>query len=1546
MRIGQTIVLVVVVAGLVTWAAIPLLAFLNPSDIASMNVSIPAGVLNEFLARLAIFVSFCAGVVLITHAFRRLRWSENRTRQLDNLLGTARDVVPFRNDQNDRHALLKEACGRLKQSRGYESVWMTCTGDTGAAILAVQAGCSGPFAPLSEDMKNGVWPACAEKALAKSGPVIMRDTVAQCVGCHLHDKRYGRAALAMRMETEGRVHGVLCVKSTYAVLSSAEEQGVIGRVARDLGYALSAIEMRKQHGETAEELQWRSALAAAATECARAAVQSGPHLKPVAASALESLLRLTESRCAAAYRIDERTGTAALVTARDLNGELEPERSPFSAEMRTDGSAQEAGPWARAMFDSRTVIENELRARGDARAEAAGRPFRIMAAPAVVAGSVVGQLVVADSERPYGEHDVEAMESLCVYYADACRDAGWADDRGLRAETVSNSPSPTLVVAPDGAVVDANGSFMALWGVSTPEDILGSRFLDLWDTSSPAAEVPKKLLQSGHWQGELEARRTDGTCFRVSVSATVVAAVEGGEDRYVYAMTDLTEPRLAENTLRVLGRIAAKANACEKPRELYSETRQELGRVMDTRNFLVATYDAENDSITLPFFLDEKDQNQFSELPAAGTLCSRVVRDGKPVLLTSREIADLAERGEVGIVGSPCECWLGVPLTEDNAPTGVVAVQSYTDAKEYGERELTVLKQAADIIASGLSRMRAAGALAETEGHTSAVAQTVTDALIDTDSKGHILSWNRAAENLFGYTAEEAVGQPFSLIVPEGFLQAHVDGLMRAVSSEGQGYVRASVEGVGLRKDESEFPMELSIGAWRAGDETFFTAVLSDATSRKQTEEELQFLSSIPLQVSDALIVTDLNFRITYVNKAAEFLFSYSREELIGRTLDVLNVDSWDDATSDEIHQTVSAGRFWSDSHRSRRKDGSSFIVECRVSPLRDRGGRLTSYISIFHDITDRTRGEELLRALNAAALGMERSLTPDQVLETVGQELESIGLSCAVLALDETGELLDLTYASRGMEIPNAVADPDDDDGESPGVSVSSLPALRSAVSEKRAALIERDASAAAVGAAPGDNWALRTLSARSCIIVPLLAGQDVVGVLAVMSDTLVRRDIPAITAFGNQVAAAWRKANLMQELEGSLRELRRTQNILLHAQKMEAIGNLAGGVAHDFNNLLTAISGYTELLLARFDEGDPTHADLMEIKKAAHQAAGVTGQLLAFSRQQPLEPRPTLLNDVVANIDKMLRRLIGEDVELVAVLEPALGKVKADVTQLQQVIMNLAINARDAMPEGGTLSIRTENVSFSEQELQSTPDATPGDYVLLSVGDTGTGVDPEVLDRIFEPFFTTKEPGKGTGLGLSVVYGIVSQHGGWLDVSSELDKGTTFRVYLPVASDEAEQAPVEIRSARSEKGHHERVLIVEDEDTVRGFAVRALQRGGYEVLEACSAEEAVELFKANSDGIDLLFTDVVLSSRSGLELLDEIQALRPDIPALLSSGYADQKSHWEVIQERGLPFLKKPYAVADLLERVRDLIDAPGAEAHLTSNDEDTRTDPSHGA
>lgn len=376
-----------------------------------------------------------------------------------------------------------------------------------------------------------------------------------------------------------------------------------------------------------------------------------------------------------------------------------------------------------------------------------------------------------------------------------------------------------------------------------------------------------------------------------------------------------------------------------------------------------------------------------------------------------------------------------------------------------------------------------------------------------------------------------------------------------------------------------------------------------------------------------------------------------------------------------------------------------------------------------------------------------------------------------------------------------------------------------------------------------------------------------------------------------------------------------------LRRAQKMEAVGQLAGGIAHDFNNVLTAIMGYADLTMRHIDPDDPLARNVMSIKKAAEQASSLTRQLLAFSRRQPLQLKVRDLNRVVRSTENILGRLIGEDIVLSVECEPNLANCFVDPSQIEQIVMNLALNARDAMPTGGNLKIRTENIVVDEAQCEAIPDARPGKYVRLSIADNGTGMDKETTARIFEPFFTTKGLGSGTGLGLSVVYGNVRQHGGWIHVYSEPGVGTTFRVYLP-ATEEAEQ-PEKEKPKGDGRGNGERILLVEDEWSVRALAAKALRGMGYEVCEACSAEEALDVIEI-ADGFDLVFSDVVLPGKSGVQLADELVERDARLPVLLSSGYADRKSQWPVICERGIPFIEKPYSIRDLAERISGILSA----------------------
>jgi len=404
--------------------------------------------------------------------------------------------------------------------------------------------------------------------------------------------------------------------------------------------------------------------------------------------------------------------------------------------------------------------------------------------------------------------------------------------------------------------------------------------------------------------------------------------------------------------------------------------------------------------------------------------------------------------------------------------------------------------------------------------------------------------------------------------------------------------------------------------------------------------------------------------------------------------------------------------------------------------------------------------------------------------------------------------------------------------------------------------------------------------------------------------------------------VLTKWEGGRAALSFLRDITQQKRLETQLVQSQKMEAVGRLAGGIAHDFNNLLTVITGYVSLILCRLGNENPFHKEMVEIQKAAEKTADLTRQLLAFSRKQVLQPKIVSLNHIVSGMEILLRRLIGEDIELSIVLEKNVPTVMVDPGQIGQIVINLAVNARDAMPKGGKLTIETKIIDLDDSFAQENPSLLHGPHVVLSVSDTGVGMDRETMSKIFEPFFTTKEKGKGTGLGLSTAYGIVNQSRGHISAESIPGKGTTFRIYLP-KTDGIETSSEEVRSEEA-GGGEETVLVVEDEPVVRTLVTEILAAKGYPVLSAGSGEEATLLSRDFKGPIHLLVTDVVMTGMNGRDLADRISAERPGIKVLFMSGYTDDAIGHHGVLEDGIEFLSKPFSPATLVNKVRKILDA----------------------
>jgi hypothetical protein len=615
----------------------------------------------------------------------------------------------------------------------------------------------------------------------------------------------------------------------------------------------------------------------------------------------------------------------------------------------------------------------------------------------------------------------------------------------------------------------------------------------------------------------------------------------------------------------------------------------------------------------------------------------------------------------------------------------------------------------------------------------------------------------------------------------------------------------------------------------------------------------------------DAIISVDESQRILVFNRGAERMFGYAAHEVLGESLDVLLPSRIAVVHQSHIRSFAAApetGRHMGERSdvRGRRKDGTEFPAEASISKLVQEGE--TIFTAIVRDVTKRQRAEQA-RAQLAAIL--------EATTDFVG-------------TADTDGRLLYLNQAGRRMV------------GIGPAEDISGLTIPDCYPERERPRLLSE--------------------------VIPTVLREGVWS-----GETVFQardgREIPVLL-LGLAHRATADSPLLLSAIARDLTAYKKLEQQFRQAQKMEAIGRLAGGIAHDFNNVLTAITGYTELLLEEAEAKDPRRGDLEEIRTAARRAGDLTRQLLAFSRQQVLEPRVLDLNDVVAGMDKMLRRILGEDVELAPAPAADLGRVKADPSQLEQVILNLAVNARDAMPGGGKLTIETANVELDDAYAREHVAVVPGRYVMLAVSDTGTGMDAETKTRIFEPFFTTKGPGKGTGLGLATVYGIVKQSGGNVWVYSEPGQGATFKVYLPMVDEPVEGPAIVAAPTRPLEGT-ETILVVEDNASVRRLVRTVLQGHGYTVLEAAEPADALALVGRQGGPIALLVTDVVMPGMSGRELARQLEAARPGLLVLYISGYTDDAIVNHGVLEAGVAFLQKPFTPMSLLAKVRAVLDSP---------------------
>ena len=739
------------------------------------------------------------------------------------------------------------------------------------------------------------------------------------------------------------------------------------------------------------------------------------------------------------------------------------------------------------------------------------------------------------------------------------------------------------------------------------------------------------------------------------------------------------------------------------------------------------------------------------------------------------------------------------------------------------------------------------------------------DAVFWMNSEGRILYANEEACRSLGRTREEIVALSIPDIDPLVSVAAW-DATWEEIKTHGA----MTHETQHRRKDGQTFPVEISAKYLEFGGNEYSFAFARDITERKRAEEALrqseERFRQIAETIDEVFWIADPRITTTqYVSPAYERVWGRSCASLYANPRNFIEGIHPDD------HQRVLAdlegeksGQAFEHEYRVVRPDNTVRWVWDRGFPVHDDSGHIVRYVGVAVDITARKEAEAENTRLVAA---IEQAAEGVIITNTAG-EIEYANPSFSRMTGYGRDEVL----------------------GRNPRILKSGK--QDSAAYEQLWTTILK-----------GNTWQGELVNRR----------KDGTLYTEELSIAPVRGARGEITHF----IATKQDVTERRNLEIQLRQ----------AQKMEAVGRLAGGVAHDFNNLLTIINGYSDMALRRMKSQDLLRNHIEEIRKAGERAASLTRQLLAFSRQQVLAPRILDVRNLVADIEKMLRRLIGEDIELVTIRHAASSQVKADPGQLEEILVNLVINARDAMPEGGKLIIEVTNVVIEGTYVDQHPVVIPGHYVLMAVSDTGTGMTPEIQAHIFEPFFTTKEKGKGTGLGLAMVYGTVKQSGGYIWVYSELGRGATFKIYLPRIRDEAETAQDSEAPARPAMGS-ETILLVEDEEAVRALAAQSLEEQGYKVLESTSPEDAIEISRRYTEPIHLLLTDVVLPRISGRKIAEHLTPLRPGMKVLYMSGYTDDTILRAGVLEAGTAFLQKPFTPTSLAHRVREVLDAGKGE------------------
>jgi len=861
-------------------------------------------------------------------------------------------------------------------------------------------------------------------------------------------------------------------------------------------------------------------------------------------------------------------------------------------------------------------------------------------------------------------------------------------------------------------------------------------------------------------------------------------------------------------------------------------------------------------------------------IPLQESISSWVARERLPLILNG-EVSD--ERFVALWPRADIRSAVSVPMQVANKLVGIINLNMTNRLRPFTLGQMKALTILAGTAAAALESASLYTQLQKAEENYRSIFDHAVEGIFQTTPEGRFLTVNPAMARILGYESPREVIETITDVAHQ--LYVNPEARLEAARLEEQRGILECFEFQAYRKDGQKIWLSLNRRSVRdeAGTELFREGSIEDITKRKHAAEALRESEArkraILESALDCIVTMDHAGLVVDWNPAAETTFGFLRADAIGKEMAELIIPPrFREKHRQGLAHYHATGQGPVLGNRLELSavtaDGTEFPIELAITRIESEG--LPMFTGYIRDITERKQAEEALRQSE------ERYR---DLVENAHDIIYSHDLKGNYTSINKAGEQITGYTREEALKLNLADTVAPQDFEKTKAMMANKLTGGQ--VTAYEVEIIAKDGRRIAIEA----NTKL------------VMQDGVPVGVQGIARDITERK----------------RMEKALHESEEQLRQ----------SQKMEAIGQLAGGVAHDFNNLLTAINGYSSLALRRLGDDHPVKPHLEEIKKAGDRAANLTRQLLAFGRKQMLQPLALNLNDIVTDMTKMLKRLIGENVQLVTWLSPELHRITADPGQIEQVLVNLVVNARDAMPMGGTLTIETANANLDDAYTSKHIDVTAGQFIMLAVSDTGIGMDPQTRNRIFEPFFTTKEKGKGTGLGLSTVYGIVKQSGGNVWVYSEEGKGTTFKVYLPQI--EGEVTALEDSKARVPmKRGSETVMLVEDEEMVRKLASELLEESGYVVLSASGGEEAIYFATTNKGRIDLLITDVVMPKVSGKEVAEQVRKIHPETKVLFMSGYTDEAIVHHGIVDSNIAFIQKPFSEHALAQKIREVLDS----------------------